>query len=107
MATPEISGRSDAPERLTCSEAFTKISKSVTYQLGTHSAYPKLFCSALVLFRMPFRKMRVECGYGKEEKWTLGEQQEQDRKGDNRKNTEIKGAPLPKAKNQEREVKMS
>ena len=56
---------------------------------------------------MPFRKMRVECGYGKEEKWTLGEQQEQDRKGDNRKNTEIKGAHLPKAKNQEREVKMS
>ena len=41
---------------------------------------------------MPFRKMRGECGYGKKEKKTLGEEQEQDRKGDNRKNTEIKGA---------------
>lgn len=56
---------------------------------------------------MPFRKMRGECGYGKKEKWTLAEEQEQDRKGDNRKNTEIKGAPLPEAKNQERGVKMS
>lgn len=58
---------------------------------------------------MPFRKKRGECGYEEEEKWARGEEQEQDRKGDNRKNTEIKGAtpPQKKAKNQEREMKMS
>lgn len=57
---------------------------------------------------MPFRKTRGECGYEEEEKWARGEEQEQDRKGDNRKNAEIKGAPhQKKAKNQEREMKMS
>lgn len=39
----------------------------------------------------------------KRKKWARGEEQEQDRKGDNRKNTEIKGQPpQKKAKNQER-----
>lgn len=57
-----------------------------------------LFCYALVLFRMPFRKTRGECGYEEEEKWARGEEQEQDRKGDNRKNAEIKGAPPPPPK---------
>ena len=47
---------------------------------------------------MPFRKTRGECGYEEEEKWARGEEQEQDRKGDNRKNAEIKGAPPPKKK---------
>lgn len=59
---------------------------------------------------MPFRKKTGECGYEEEEKWARGEEQEQDRKGDNRKNTEIKGEtppPQKKAKNQEREMKMS
>lgn len=57
MTTLEISGRSDAPARFTtCSTAFIKIIKSVTYYLGTKAAYQKLFCYALMFFRMSFRK---------------------------------------------------
>lgn len=72
MATLEISGRSDAPERSTaCSTAFINIIKSVTYWLGTETEQPKLFCYASVLFRMSFRKSEGEWRYREGEKGIL------------------------------------